>query len=285
LEAFRCGEFDQIEIIGEADEKEFFELCFKEKILSRLAQSMPTARKKLEVPPWFILAANLSLKLHLENSFLAFERIIQCGGLLSAMDSSIASKHLDPQTKELLIKCEGFNAKNHYPRKTPCHHDTVRKALRDVAADRWTQWFNRLIQQTFQSYGFFDPEGIFIGDGSYLFVPDNPAYEGSVVMWFDEHNHPVKYDELSDEERKKAHRERCYKMVSLIHIRGGSYVYAAVAVLPGNASECPVLYELVEQFVEAVGPNVIVSGGMKVQKTRRFEILSSSLGIFFGCSH
>lgn len=257
MEAFRCGEFDQIEIIGEADEKEFFELCFKEKILSRLAQSMPTARKKLEVPPWFILAANLSLKLHLENSFLAFERIIQCGGLLSAMDSSIASKHLDPQTKELLIKCEGFNAKNHYPRKTPCHHDTVRKALRDVAADRWTQWFNRLIQQTFQSYGFFDPEGIFIGDGSYLFVPDNPAYEGSVVMWFDEHNHPVKYDELSDEERKKAHRERCYKMVSLIHIRGGSYVYAAVAVLPGNASECPVLYELVEQFVEAVGPNVI----------------------------
>jgi hypothetical protein len=28
-----------------------------------------------------------------------------------------------------------------------------------------------------------------------------------------------------------------------------------------------------------------VSGGMKVPKTRRFEILSSSLGIFFGCSH
>jgi len=28
-----------------------------------------------------------------------------------------------------------------------------------------------------------------------------------------------------------------------------------------------------------------VSGGMKVPKTRRFEILSSSLWIFFGCSH
>ena len=31
-------------------------------------------RKKEEVPRWFVLAANLSLKLHLENSFYALER-------------------------------------------------------------------------------------------------------------------------------------------------------------------------------------------------------------------
>ena len=62
LEAFRRGEFDQIEIIGQADEKEFFELCFKEKMLEALAKDMPTPRKKEEVPRWFILAANLSLK-------------------------------------------------------------------------------------------------------------------------------------------------------------------------------------------------------------------------------
>lgn len=57
LEAFSRGEFDQIEIIGEADEREFFELCFREKLLARLAASMPTARKKEEVPLWFELAA------------------------------------------------------------------------------------------------------------------------------------------------------------------------------------------------------------------------------------
>ena len=85
LEAFRRGEFDQIEIIGQADEKEFFELCFKEKLLPALAKEMPTARKKEEVPLWFILAANLSLKLHLENSFLAFERVVRCGGLLEGV--------------------------------------------------------------------------------------------------------------------------------------------------------------------------------------------------------
>ena len=82
LEAFRRGEFDQIEIIGQADEKEFFELCFQEKMLADLAKEMPTPRKKEEVPLWFVLAANLSLKLHVENSFLAFERVVRCGGLL-----------------------------------------------------------------------------------------------------------------------------------------------------------------------------------------------------------
>jgi hypothetical protein len=75
LEAFRQGEFDQIEIIGKADEKEFFELCFREKILLKLARQMPTDRKKKEVPLWFELAGNLSLKLHLENSYSAFERV------------------------------------------------------------------------------------------------------------------------------------------------------------------------------------------------------------------
>jgi len=42
----------------------------------------------------FQLAANLSLKLPLENSYSAFERVIQCGGWLSALPPEIASKHL-----------------------------------------------------------------------------------------------------------------------------------------------------------------------------------------------
>jgi hypothetical protein len=108
LEAFRRGEFDQLEIIGQADEKEFFELCFKEKILDALAEAMPTDRKKEEVPRWFVLAANLSLKLHLENSFYAFERVVRCGGLLWALPAEIASKHLNPQTQQILLECRGF---------------------------------------------------------------------------------------------------------------------------------------------------------------------------------
>jgi len=257
LEAFRRGEFDQIEIVGQADEKEFFELCFKEKILEALAKEFPTLRKKEEVPLWFLLAANLSLKLHLENSFRAFERVVRCGGLLGALPPEIASKHLDPQSQQILLECRGFNDKNQYTRHTPCDHDTLRKGVKDVPAQQWMDWFNGPVQPIFQTYGFFDPAGLFVGDGSYLFVPDNPAYEGSVVMWFDEHNHPVEYEKLNAQERKKAHRERCYKLVSLLHLRGYCYVYAALAVVPGNAHECPVLYQLVEQFVKRVGKGVI----------------------------
>ena len=257
LEAFRRGEFDGLEIVGRADEQAFFELCFREQLLDALAQGMPTARKKEEVPRWFILAANLSLRLHGEHAFLAWERVVRCGGLLSALAPAIASKHLDPQSGAVRLQCVGFNDKNHYDRPTPCDQDTLRKFVQDVPASQWQAWFNGPVQAIFQSRGFFDPAGVFIGDGSYLFVPDNPAYEDSVVLWFDEHNHPVDYEQLNAAERKQAHRERCYKLVSLLHLRGGAYVYAALAVVPGNAHEGPILYELVEQFVRQVGPGVL----------------------------
>jgi hypothetical protein len=226
LAAFRQGDFDNLEVIGRADERDFFQRCFQERLLSALAASMPTARKKEEVPRWFILAACLSLKLHQENSFLAFERVARCGGLLSALPPDLAVKHLDAKTRQWVLECQGFNDRNSYDRQTPCDQDTLRKALKDVPAAQWMDWFNQPGQQSFQSYGFFDPEGIFIGDGSYLFVPDNPAYEGSAVLWFDEHNHPADYEKLSPPERTKAHRERCYKWVSLLHLRGGACVYA-----------------------------------------------------------
>jgi hypothetical protein len=257
LEAFRQGEFDGLEILGQADEKAFFELGFREKLLEALADCMPTARKKEEVPKWFVLAANLSLKLHGEHAFSAWERVVRCGGLLSALDPALASKHLDPELRQVVLQCVGFNDKNQYDRQTPCDQDMLRKFVKDVPAAQWQDWFNGSVQEVFQRYGFFDPEGVFIGDGSYLFVPDNPAYEGSVVLWFNEHNHPVDYQELSPAERKRAHRERCYKLVSLLHLRGPSYVYAAVAVVPGNRSELPVLYQLVHDFVQRVGLGVM----------------------------
>lgn len=259
LDALRRGEFDAVEIVGEADEKEFFERLFRGKLLEELAASMPTEREKEEVPPWFILAANLSLKLHQENSFLAFERVIRCGGLLSALPPELASKRMDPQTKALLLRCQGFNHKNDYDRTTPCDQDTLRKALKDVPAQTWMHWYNGAVQQTFQRYGFFDPDGLFVGDGSYLFVPDNEAYEGSCVMWFDEHNHPVEYEKLKPAERKKAHLERCYKLVTLLHLRGTQpcYVYAAVAVVSGKDHELPVLDRLIEQFIAGVGHGVM----------------------------
>ena len=152
LEALRRGEFDAVEIVGEADEKDFFERLFREKLLEELAATMPTEREKEDVPRWFVLSGCLSLKLHQENSFLAFERVIRCGGLLSALPPELASKRLDPNTKALLLSCQGFNDKNDYPRTTPCDQDTLRKALKDVPAQTWMDWHNGAVQQTFQRY-------------------------------------------------------------------------------------------------------------------------------------
>jgi hypothetical protein len=112
LADFRREHFDGLEILGKADKKAFFELCFREHLLERLAKSMLTARKKEQVPKQFVLAANLSLKLHGEHAFQAFDQVVRCGGLLNALDPAIASKHLDSHTAQVVLQCVGFNDKN-----------------------------------------------------------------------------------------------------------------------------------------------------------------------------
>ncbi len=59
----------------------------------------------------------------------------------------------------------------------------------------------------------FDHEGVFIGEASYLFVPDNPRYEGSVKLRFDEHDHPVseeQYRNLTVNQKSRCPWRRCY---------------------------------------------------------------------------
>lgn len=110
-----------------------------------------------------------------------------------------------------------------------------------------------------QKEKLFDSEGIFIGDASYVFVPDNPHYEGSDLMLFDEHNHPVNEEKLSREQLKKCRLRRCYKWVELIHTNsaGEFFFFVAMHLGSGRANECPILYELVEQFLEVVGEGVM----------------------------
>ena len=61
--------------------------------------------------------------------------------------------------------------KNSYERTTPCDQDTLRKAFKNVPAVRWQDWYNTGIQEVYQRYGFFDPAGIFVGDGTYSLTP------------------------------------------------------------------------------------------------------------------
>ena len=259
LECFRRGEFDFVDGVSEAGETEFFRYIGAKKILGKLAETYPSPREKEEVPLWMYVASNLSMRLHGVHSFHAYPYVIRCGGMLNAFGPEVARKTKHPETGDVTLSCSGFNDKNSYDRQTPCDQDYLRKLARATEPEQLHRWFNRDVMQILKQHKAFDTEGIFLGDASYLFVPDNPNYEHSVRMLFDEHDHPVDSKEISAEQRARCQWRRCYKMVSLVHTnRAGDYfLYAGLAVVAGNKHEGPILWGLVDAFVEAVGSGVM----------------------------
>ncbi len=262
LEALRDGEFDYIEAASEVFEADFFRFIKARTYLDELAETYPMPRQKEEVPFWFYVASNLSMRLHGVHAFDAFPMVIRCGGMLQAFGPKAGRRVVHPGTGEKTVFSEGFNHKNHYDRETPCDPDYLRKVSKDTDAKALMGWFNRDVLKVFRKHRVFDPKGIFIGDGSYLFVPDNPNYEGSVKMRFDEHNHPVTlehYNKMTEAQKSRCQWKRCYKMVTLLHTnpKREFFVFVAVKVISGKDPESPVLYELVKQFVDAVGPGVM----------------------------
>jgi len=259
LEALRRGDIDYLEHVSEAAEADFFRHLIRRQVIQRLAETYPTPRKKEEVPVWIYLSSELSLKLHGAQSYHAFPRILRCGGLIEALGPEMGGrKTMHPETGDVTLACPGFNDKNDYDRQTPCDQDFLRQFAHDTNVDRLHAWFNREVPRSLRSLGLFDSEGLFIGDASYLFVPDNEHYQQSDLLWFDEHNHPVNPDEV-DLRDKRYPQHRCYKLVSLIHVnRKLDFFYVVAArVVSGRRHECPILYELVEEVVHAVHKGVI----------------------------
>jgi hypothetical protein len=262
LEGLQDGEFDYIEAASEVFEADFFRFIKARTYLDPLAETYPMPRKKEEVPFWFYVASNLSMRLHGVHAFDAFPMVVRCGGMLQALGPKAGRKVVHPETGETMAFCKGFNRKNHYDRQTPCDPDYLRKVAKDTDSRALMEWFNRDVVEVFRQHRAFDKEGCFIGDGSYLFVPDNPNYEGSVKMRFDEHNHPVtleQYNQMTEAHKGRCQWKRCYKMVTLLHTnpKREFFVFVAVKMISGKDHESPVLYELVKQFVEAVGPGVM----------------------------
>jgi len=250
LQALGRGEFDYIETASEYAETEFFRFISAESILRELAQTYPTPRWKEEVPLWIYVASNISMRLHGVDSFHAFPMVVRAGGMINAFVEKLGEKTTHPDTGEVTLICEGFNDKNDYDRQTPCDQDYLRKMAKRTEAELLMKWFNRDVVGIFKQRHAFDPEGIFIGDASYLFVPDNDKYEGSSRMLFDEHNHPVNSKKVSPQRGQYTWR-RCYKMISLIHTnrRAEFFLYAGIVVKAGKDHEGPILYDMVEQFV------------------------------------
>lgn len=208
---------------------------------------------------WLYVASDISLRLHGMQSFHGYPLVVRTGGLINALGPSVGKKTMHPETGQVTWHCPGFNSKNKYDRQTPCDQDWLRKVARRTPADKLLTWHNTQMPLLLKQQNLFDPEGIFVGDASYVFVPDNENYEGSVVMLFDEHNHPVKKEELTSEQLKRCSYKRCYKWVSLIHTNRNSdfFFFVAMHLGSGKAHECPILYKLVEDFLRIVGPGIM----------------------------
>jgi hypothetical protein len=259
IEAFRRGEFDYLEGVGEISEANFFRAITARKVLEKLANSYPSPCKKHDVPLWVYLASDISMRFHGVHHFHAFPYVVRSGGMVQAFGPQMGHKVTHPETGDVSLRCEGFNDKNDYDRQTPCDQDYLRKMARRTEARLLESWFNRDVVGIFKQHHAFDAEGIFIGDATYLFVPENSRYEGSSVMLFDEHNHPVEAKKLTAQQRRRCTLRRCYKLVSLIHTNRAAefFVYAGLKVTAGKEHESPILYRLVDQFVEHHGRRVM----------------------------
>jgi len=259
IEAFRQGEFDYLEGVGEVSEADFFRALTGKNILGKLADTYPSACKKHEVPVWVYIASDLSMRFHGVHPFHAFPYVVRSGGMIQAFGAKMGHKAVHPQTGDVSLACEGFNEKNTYDRQTPCDQDYLRKMARRTEPELLETWFNRDVVGIFKQHHALDAEGIFIGDATYLFVPNNPNYENSSLMLFDEHNHPVDGSKLTAKERARCTWRRCYKLVSLIHTNSAAefFLYAGLVVTAGQDHEAPLLYRLVETFVEHHGRGVM----------------------------
>lgn len=253
------GEFDYVDSVDEVLETDFFRSIGSHSILRKLGESYPSPRKKEEVPTWIYIASNLAMRLRGVQAFSAFPHVIKTSGLLTALGNQLGKRIKGPENGTLSLQCDGFNNKNDYDRETPCDQDFLRKLARDTQANKLQEWYNQDVVKILKQQKAFDPEGIFIGDGSYLFVPDNEHYENSAKMLFDENDHPVKDEDITAKQREKCRWRRCYKMISLLHVRRNqdAFVFAAIAVVPGNKHECPILFKLVDGFVKAAGKGVM----------------------------
>lgn len=262
LEDLRRGLFDHLEVASRVTEARFFRYLLEEGDLASLAATYPTPRKKEEVPLWVYLASQITMRLHGQHTYATYPFILHCGGLRDALGPRQVKLTEEPESGERRLSCEGYNQKNYYERTTPCDQDFLRKLARDTRPGALATWYGTAVAKYLCGLHGFDAEGIFLIDGSYLFVPDNEHYEKSARLRFDEHNHPLakdQYEKLTEREKERTQWRRCYRAVFLLHLdrKEESYPFAGFSLMGGKESETPQMRVLVDRFVSSVGRGVM----------------------------
>lgn len=256
------GFIDHLEVVSRVAETKFFQTLIGSGDMERLAATYPSPRKKNDVPLWVYLSSQLTLRLHGAPGFSSLPYILHCGGLRDALESDQVERKADPATGEGSLHFKGYNEKNTYDRSTPCDQDYVRKLARDTDPQGLEAWFSRDVARYLYSTGAYDPDGVFMIDGSYLFVPDNPRYELSRVGRFDEHNHIISREDeekLGPAQRRRCRFRRYYRVASLAHTnRKEDYLlYAGARLLGEGKQEVQALVPLVDDFVGSVGRGIL----------------------------
>jgi hypothetical protein len=108
LEAFRRGEFDYVDAIGEISEADFFRVITERKILDKLAQSYPSPRERHDVPLWVYMASNLSMRFHGEHHFHAFPFLVRYSSMIEAFGPAMGHKATHPETGDISLHCESL---------------------------------------------------------------------------------------------------------------------------------------------------------------------------------
>src|SRR5260370_8399517 len=104
LEAFRRGEFDYVDPIGEVSEADFFRVITERKILDQLAQSYPSPRERHDVPLWVYMASNLSMRFHGEHHFHAFPFPLRSRSMIEAFVPAMAHNPTHPYTRPISLR-------------------------------------------------------------------------------------------------------------------------------------------------------------------------------------
>jgi len=93
IEAFRRGEFDYLEGVGEISETDFFRTITTRKVLEKLAATYPAPGQKQDVPIWAYIAGDISMRFHGVNQFNAFPYVVRSGHPLGGDDQCLWSRH------------------------------------------------------------------------------------------------------------------------------------------------------------------------------------------------
>src|SRR5439155_1283540 len=104
LEAFRGGDFDYVDAIGEVSEADFFRVITERKILDKLAESYPSPRERPDVPLWDYMASHLSIRFHGEHHFHAFPFLVRFSSMIEALGPAMGHKATHPDTGDLSLR-------------------------------------------------------------------------------------------------------------------------------------------------------------------------------------